>query len=129
MVSRWSAYVDRRITDLRNGLGRDQWEGHWPSPATISAAWDWACKAFPDDAATPSVVPAEDGCVAFLWLKGGWRVEVEVDRMSRATAWLYRRAGKASENLDLADDASLGRLRSLLSEISRDVTHASWHAE
>jgi hypothetical protein len=117
-MTRWGAYVEQRIDDLKSGKGREDWEGEWPSPVAAIAAWREAVETFPDDAPTPSVVPSDDGCVVFIWHKGGWTVDMEVDRESHASVFFYDRdGGTCCETVDLEECRD--RLRALLSELGR----------
>jgi hypothetical protein len=122
-MTRWGAYVSQRLDDLKNGVGREDWEGHWPSPVAVLSARDYAAEVFPDDAPTPSVVPTGEGFVAFVWHKGGWTIEFEVDRESNATVFFYDRdGGTCCETVDLEDCRD--RFRDLLSELGRDSRDA-----
>ena len=86
-MTRWGPYVERRLTEIRGGEGRELWDGRWPSPETADWARDVAARALPDNAATPSVVPTEDGAVALIWRKGGWDVELEVRYGCYSSLW------------------------------------------
>jgi|SRR5271154_5673068 len=117
-MSRWGPYVEQRIDDLKYGRGREHWDGDWPSPVTVLAAWDWACQAFPEDAPTPSVVPDEDGSIMFVWHKGGWDIEVTVDRESYADLWMHNRKGDGSHS-SMPLEEGREQLWTLLSELGR----------
>lgn len=92
-MTRWGAYVEQRIDDLRCGKGREDWEGQWPSPAAVTAAWDLACEVFRESTPTPSVVPSEDGAVLFVWRKNGMDAELEVSETG-ADLWVHDRVAE-----------------------------------
>lgn len=98
LEGRWTGYVLRRLEELEAGEDRELWEGRWPSLETIRAARNVAARTFPLSAPTPSVVPGEDGCVLFVWMKGGWTIEVEVDQHLQATFWTLQQ-GQTGSNL------------------------------
>jgi hypothetical protein len=117
-MTRWGPYVRQRVDDIRSGKGREDWEGEWPSPVAALSAWNWAVDVLPDDAPTPSVVPGDDGTVMLVWHKGGWDIEVEVDRESYALLWMHDRksdGGPCSVPLEEGRD----RLRAVLSDLAR----------
>jgi hypothetical protein len=53
-------------------------------------AWTVGAGLLDETMPTPSVVPSEDGGVTFVWHKGGWDVEVEIDP-TETTVWAYSR--------------------------------------
>jgi hypothetical protein len=116
-VSRWGEYVGQRLDDLEHGNGRGQWDGEWPDALTVAAARRCAESAFPDEAPTPSVVPAEDGAVAFIWHKGGWDVDVTVRSGCYSTLAAHFHAGGRGDLFgELAD--LLPQFRELMAEIA-----------
>lgn len=101
-MSRWGPYVRQRIDDLKSGNGREDWEGQWPGPAVAEAAWMVAVGTFRDGTPTPSVVPTEDGWVAFVWHKNGHDAELEVGP-EEASLWIYDKASGETWDGNVAD--------------------------
>jgi hypothetical protein len=101
-VTRWGAYVAQRIDDLRHGKGREDWEGQWPGPAAVTAAWDLACEIFRESTPAPSVVPGDDGAVLFIWHKNGVDAELEVSGTG-ADLWVHDRVAEDEWSGPVAD--------------------------
>lgn len=118
-VTHWGPYVRSRLEDIRSGKGRENWDGEWPPPAAAAAAWNLAVDALPDDAPTPSVVPGDDdGTVMLIWHKGGWDIEVEVNREGSALLWMHDRGG-SGEMYSAPLEEGRDRLRAVLGELAR----------
>jgi hypothetical protein len=116
-MTRWGPYVEQRLDDIRQGKGREHWEGDWPAPAVADAAWTTAAETLPDEAPTPSVVPTEEGGIDLVWHKGGWDIEIEIDREGSALLWMWDRSDGPDDSGPLEEGRD--RLRALLGELSK----------
>jgi hypothetical protein len=106
---RWNRYVVQRLAEIR--AGAHDFSGlRIPSGNVIDRAWDVAVTTFPAGVPPPSVLPTEDGNVAFVWHKSGWNVEVEVGP-EETTVWAFNR------NSGRDFSGSLGRYRVATTEI------------
>ena len=112
-VSRWGAYVERRLGELERGEG-DYTGLRRPSAVTVAHARK-VTETFRDTTPTPSVVPTADGGIDFVWRKNGYDVELSVTgedsefwARCRPTGQLYDEQGMQLV-LD-ALEADIGRL-------------------
>ena len=107
--SRWFRYVWRRLDQLESGENRDDPEESYPTPQTVSYAREVAQILFKPRTPTPSVVPGDNGGVAFVWHKGGLDIELSVDE-DEVCVWIYAReserywAGSLAKGLPLFND-------------------------
>lgn len=115
-MTRWGTYVGQRLDEIGRGEGREHWEGKWPSPGTVDGARYVAGRAFPDGAPTPSVVPTEDGEVAFIWRKAGWDIEVTCLEGCYSTVSAHFRAG-GRDGIEGNLSDLLPRFRELMTEL------------
>lgn len=69
--SRWFRYVWDRLDQLESGGNHDDPGEPYPTPLIVSYAREVAQKLFTPRTPTPSVVPSDNGGVAFVWHKGG----------------------------------------------------------
>ena len=88
-ASRWAAYVEQRLGELERGEG-DYTGLRRPSAAAVTHARAVAAGLFRSTTPTPSVVPDEEGAVAFVWHKNRMDVEILVDEMA-ASIWVHDR--------------------------------------
>jgi hypothetical protein len=93
--------------DLESGVLRD-----FP---VLARAWTEGQLILGADTPTPSVVPSDEGGVTFVWHKGGWDVEVQVDPVE-TTVWAQSRRTGTTWYGSLDDHRS--ELRALLREMS-----------
>lgn len=99
--TRWGGYVERRLTDLERGDG-DFTGLQRPTAATVQHARQVAAETFRDSTPTPSVVPTEEGQVAFVWRKNGMDAEIEVSETA-AEFWVHERVTGEVDSGPLAD--------------------------
>ncbi len=108
----WREYVLGRLVQmLIEGEGRDA----YPDASVITRSWSEVTSLFGPHTPTPSIVPTEDGGVAFVWHKKGWDVEIAVDP-AETTVWAHRRSDGTKVYGPLA--VQRGRLVELLSEMA-----------
>jgi hypothetical protein len=88
----------------------------YPSPSIIACAWTEAVSVLDASSPTPSVVPSDEGGVMFVWHRGGWDVEVEIDATEN-TVWAQSRRTGDTWFGPLNDRR--GDLRQLLREMAR----------
>lgn len=77
-TSRWASYVYRRLDEIEEGQG-DFTGLQRPDQVLVARARYIAGTVFAPTTPTPSVVPTEDGEVAFIWRKGGWHLQLTVN--------------------------------------------------
>jgi hypothetical protein len=86
---RWLPYVTSRLLEMsRRGPDPELPMVH---PRAISQAIRVAAELIPPRAPAPSVVTSLDGGVEFIWHRGGWDVEIEIQPNAR-TMWARERA-------------------------------------
>ena len=89
--SRWNEYVAERLSQMEDKrLTEAQPTLHM---GAALQAWYVAMRYFPPDTPTPSVVPSGNGGVQFVWHKGGWDVEFEVEN-NEIFIWARSRESK-----------------------------------
>jgi hypothetical protein len=101
-MSRWDAYVTRRLDELERGEG-DFTDLKRPSAAAVTHARQVAAQVFRDTTPTPSVVPDEDGNVLFVWHKSGIDAEIWVWEEDSAGVWVHDRGTGEMWSGSLAD--------------------------
>ena len=99
--TRWGAYVEQRLTELERGDGDFTGLQH-PTATTVQHARRVAAETFRDTTPTPSVVPTEEGDVAFAWHKNGMDAEIEVSETG-AEFWVHDRVTGEVDSGPLTD--------------------------
>jgi hypothetical protein len=108
----WHGYVQTRLVEMMfEGLMHED----YPASALVVRAWSEVNSVFGHHTPTPSVVPSEDGGIAFVWHKNGWDVELDVDP-TETTVWAQRRDDGTNLYGPLATQR--GRLVEMLSEMA-----------
>lgn len=114
---RWARYVHSRLLEMLDQSKAADRRSSYPVPGVINRAWGEALALFPPLTATPSVVPSDEGSVVFVWHKGGWDVEIEVDHQE-AMVWARNRANPRLESLDGRVADQRDRVTALLKSLS-----------
>ena len=111
--SRWIEYVAERLSQMEDNRLSDV-EPTLQMGATLQA-WYVALRYFPPNTPTPSVVPSENGGVQFVWHKGGWDVEFEVEN-NEVFIWARSRESKDTWHGSVAEVGA--RFLDLMQELS-----------
>jgi hypothetical protein len=114
-VSRWFSYVNMRL----HQMAEHQLTSHaYPDAPIIQRAWSEAVSLFPLSAPTPSVVPSDEGGVAYVWHKRGWDLEIDV-RQDGAMVWARNRNLSNEETWYGSLDDYRERVFKLLRDLSK----------
>lgn len=111
--------MEQRLGELGRGDG-DFTDLKRPSAATVSRARGVAAATFRQDTPTPSVVPTEDGEVAFIWHKNGIDAEITVEESGPVHVWAHDRGLGESWSGSLDDHRTCCVAR-LLDELEREA--------
>lgn len=94
---RWFDYVSKRLNELERGDG-DFTGLKRPPKEVIDNARAFANSFFTYYTPTPSVIPDEDGNIEFIWVKGGWHLEILVSPDEEVFVWMQHiRSGELKE--------------------------------
>ena len=101
-------YVRSRLLQMRE---RSKYElAPYPGEVLLANAWYHADGLLMPGTPAPSVVPSEDGNVSFVWHRGGWEIEIEID-YDEAEIWADHASGESWSGSVWQD---LDQLRTLL---------------
>lgn len=87
----WCQYLNNRLAQMSKRAAASV---NYPGADVLDRAWKIALVTFSPHCPTPSVLPGEGGSVQFIWHKGGWDVELEVERSGEYVWARNRRTGE-----------------------------------